>query len=199
MPYLVSGATPSQLLEARHSRVEIPSGGLLRATVGEQARISLLGPAELTVLSADGEAIMLSLDRGVLLCDYQHRAGSTLRVRSPGAETVVVGTLFSIEATQAGTAVSVARGAVDVVSHGRTIRVGEGRQLLPAGESPQVLASLAAKRLAEQEASVLPPQGEAGVLSVVAETESGPLWLAGRLLGPPPLAARLTSGPISCW
>lgn len=196
-PYLVSGPAPSQLLDGRHSHLEIPLGGLLRATVADQARITLLGPAELTVLSADREAIVLSLHHGVLLCDYQHRGGRSLRVRSPGAETVVVGTLFSVEATGAGTTVAVARGTVDVVAHGRTLQVGEGRRLLPTDEVPQALAGVAAERLAEHEAAVPPPQGEAGVLSVVAETKGGPIWLAGRLLGTPPLAVRLPSGPTT--
>lgn len=133
----------------------------------------------------------------ILLCDYQHRDGSSLHVRSPGTETVVVGTLFSIEVAATGSAVSVAHGSVDVVARGQKIRITGGHRLLPNGHALETLAGAAAEELAEHEAALLPPQGEAGVLSVVAESEGSPIWLGGRWVGTAPLSARLTSGRVA--
>ena len=51
------------------------------------------------------------------MADYDHRAGGQLLVRSPGALTRVVGTLFSVKAGATGSRIVVARGRV--AGHGR--------------------------------------------------------------------------------
>jgi len=88
-------------------------GERARATVGTRVRLTLVGDGRVTVLAAarDGD-IELALHAGRLLVDYDGRAGGTLRVRSPGALTTVVGTLFAVEVAAAGSRVAVARGKV---------------------------------------------------------------------------------------
>jgi hypothetical protein len=92
--------------------------------------LTLVGPGRVSVLSAaqDGD-ILLALDSGRLLVDYDGHGGGTLRVRSPGALTTVVGTLFAVEVTGAGSRVAVARGRV------RTEAASGARAEVPAGGS----------------------------------------------------------------
>lgn len=105
-------------------------GERARATVGRRVRLTLVGPGRVSVLSAaqDGD-ILLALDGGRLLVDYDGHGGGTLRVRSPGALTTVVGTLFAVEVTESGSRVAVARGRV------RTEAASGGRAEVPAGSS----------------------------------------------------------------
>jgi TolA-binding protein len=196
-PYLVSGTAPSRLLDGQHHHVEVPAGGLLRASLASRARISLLGPAELSVLSVGDTSMVLSLHHGILLCDYQHQDGHSLHVRSPGAETKVVGTLFSIEVAGTNSTISVTRGSVDVEARGQTVRVPEGHRLPAKGQALETLGGPVTEQLAEHETALLPPQGDTGVLSVVAETDGKPIWMGGRWLGIPPLSARLPSGQVA--
>jgi ferric-dicitrate binding protein FerR (iron transport regulator) len=88
-------------------------GERARATIGARVRLTLVGAGRVSVLTAarDGD-IELALDGGRLLVDYDGQAGGTLRVRSPGAITTVVGTLFAVEAMGSGSRVAVAHGRV---------------------------------------------------------------------------------------
>jgi len=89
------------------------AGERARATIGTRVRVTLVGPGRLSVLpSARPGDVELALDGGRLLADYDGHAGGTLRVRSPGAVTTVVGTLFAVEAGASGSRVAVARGHV---------------------------------------------------------------------------------------
>jgi len=105
-------------------------GERTRATVGSRVRLTLVGEGRVTVLTAarDGD-VELALQAGRLLVDYDGRAGGTLRVRSPGALTTVVGTLFAIEVSGAGSRVAVAHGVV------RTEATSGGRAEVAAGRS----------------------------------------------------------------
>jgi hypothetical protein len=105
-------------------------GERARATVGTRVRLTLVGEGRVTVLTAarDGD-IELALQAGRLLVDYDGRAGGTLRVRSPGALTTVVGTLFAVEVSGAGSRVAVAHGVV------RTEATSGGRAEVAAGSS----------------------------------------------------------------
>ncbi|HLK91394.1 MAG TPA: FecR domain-containing protein [Polyangia bacterium] len=89
------------------------AGERTRATVGARVRLTLVGPGRVSVLAPPRAGdIELVLDGGRLLVDYDGHAGGTLRVRSPGAVTTVVGTLFAVEVAASGSRVAVARGRV---------------------------------------------------------------------------------------
>ena len=92
---------------ARRAAAEAPApttslvalrGERARATIGTRVRLTLVGAGRVSVLAAarDGD-IELALDGGRLLVDYDGQTGGTLRVRSPGAITTVVGTVFAVE------------------------------------------------------------------------------------------------------
>ena len=75
-------------------------GERTRATIGTRVRLTLVGAGRVSVLAAAREGdIELALDGGRLLVDYDGHTGGTLRVRSPGALTTVVGTVFAVEVT----------------------------------------------------------------------------------------------------
>jgi len=114
-------APPSTLLALAGERVH--------ATIGTRVRVTLVGPGRLSVVPAPRVGdFELALDRGRLLVDYDGHAGGTLRVRSPGSLTTVVGTLFAVEATGSGSLVAVARGRVrtnDDAGHVWKVAAGE--------------------------------------------------------------------------
>jgi hypothetical protein len=104
------------------------AGERTRATIGTRVRLTLLGPGRASVVPA-GRAgdVELVLDGGRLLVDYDGHAGGTLRVRSPGAVTTVVGTLFAVEVGASGSRVAVARGRVRTEdAAGQVFRVAAG-------------------------------------------------------------------------
>jgi ferric-dicitrate binding protein FerR (iron transport regulator) len=103
-------------------------GERARATIGARVRLTLVGAGRVSVLAPphDGD-IELALDGGRLLVEYDGHAGGTLRVRSPGAVTTVVGTVFAVEAMGAGSRVSVTRGRVrteDLSGRNAEVRAG---------------------------------------------------------------------------
>jgi len=140
------GATPSTSLVA-------PRGERARATIGTRVRLTLVGAGRVSVLPAarDGD-IELSLEGGRLLVDYDGHAGGTLRVRSPGATTTVVGTLFAVEVTESGSRVAVARGRVRTQDPtGRDAEVGAGTSWTSSdGRSVAISDDLSAALAAHQ-------------------------------------------------
>lgn len=193
-PYLVAGTASVEYLEGRRSRLEVPAGGLVRAEIGRGARVALVGPAAIGVVRNDDSGLTVSVERGVFLCDYDHRSGRTLRILSPETETLVTGTLFAIEVRGHGTRVSVARGSVSVTRDRQTVRVASGRALSSESPTDRPLEAATAALLAQHDVSIRPASGSAGVLSLSADARAGSAWIDDHLLGDPPVTARLPSG-----
>jgi ferric-dicitrate binding protein FerR (iron transport regulator) len=129
-------------------------GERARATLGMRVRLTLVGPGRVSVLTSprDGD-IELALEGGRLLVDYDGRAGGTLRVRSPGAVTTVVGTLFAVEVTPSGSRVAVAHGRVRTEdSAGRVAQVSTGSSWTSAGGETTPIPEELAAALAEHQA-----------------------------------------------
>ena len=121
-------------------RLDVPGGERVRARLGDRARVMLLGPARLQVTAASGDALELTLTRGLLLVDYDGNRGGSLRVHAPGTVTDVVGTLFSVETDGDESRVSVARGRVTVATAGASARVvTAGQALSTAAPEPRPL------------------------------------------------------------
>ena len=93
-------------------RLQLPAGTRLRLQLGSRATATLIGPAQLRVARNEPDLLEVNLDQGTLVADYDHGAGGQLLVRSPGALTRVVGTLFSVKAGASGSRIVVARGRV---------------------------------------------------------------------------------------
>ncbi|HEY7376662.1 MAG TPA: FecR family protein [Polyangia bacterium] len=138
------------------------AGERARATIGTRVRLTLVGAGRVSVLAAarDGD-IELALDAGRLLVDYHGHAGGTLRVRSPGALTTVVGTLFAVEVTGAGSRVAVARGRVEAQASagGAAAEIAAGRSWTSADGRLAPIADELAAALAEHLAVWTPPAG----------------------------------------
>jgi hypothetical protein len=137
-------------------------GERARATIGARVRLTLVGAGRVSVLAAprDGD-IELALDGGRLLVEYDGHAGGTLRVRSPGAITTVVGTVFAVEAIGAGSRVAVTRGRVRTEDvSGRNAEVPAGTSWTSAdGRAAPIPADLATA-LAEHQAGWAPPSAD---------------------------------------
>jgi hypothetical protein len=148
-----------QLAYPRVDHLEVSAGERVRARLADRARVVLLGPAELRVVSAGGDRVELALARGTLLVDYDRRRGGSLRIQAPGAVTDVVGTLFSVETDGDESRVSVARGRVNVATGEPSAPVV---QVLDAGQSlsttwtgPRALGE-AARHLLDEHAAEAP-------------------------------------------
>ena len=133
-------------------------GERTRATIGTRVRLTLIGAGRVSVLAAAREGdIELALDGGGLLVDYDGHAGGTLRVRSPGVVTTVVGTVFAVEVRGAGSRVAVARGQVRTEDpSGRNAQVTAGTSWTSADGRSAPIPDDVANALAEHEASWAP-------------------------------------------
>lgn len=124
VPHVPSGQT----VRAAAASLLASKGERVRATLGSRVRLTLIGPGRVSVLPEKGTGELdLALDGGRLLVDYDGHAGGLLRVRSPGAVTTVVGTLFAVDVTPFGSRVAVAHGRVRTQdSSGRVWQVAAG-------------------------------------------------------------------------
>jgi len=104
--------------------------------------------------------IDLWLYKGILVGEYDGRKGGTLRIRSPRATTEIVGTLFSVEADDGQSRISVARGRVNVQTAGKTVMVVAlktwSTAKLSSGPTPASVTALFAKHDRPAVASVNP-------------------------------------------
>lgn len=116
VPYqIVAGRMPrTHLIDQHFSRLQTAAGTTVRARVGERTRVTMVGPADVSVAAATDDLLDVNLDAGTLVADFIHRRNGRLRIHSPGAVTEVVGTLFSVEVRGQQSRVSVAHGRVVV-------------------------------------------------------------------------------------
>ena len=141
-----SGGAPgaSTAIAAGHPLV-VPAGVREQGRIGDRVRFTLVGPAELSAFAMSG-GVELDLARGRVLIEYDGNGEDILRVRSPGAITTVVGTLFAVEARGRVSRVAVARGSVAVeAADARLRQISAGRSwLTEAVETEPIPSDLAA-------------------------------------------------------
>lgn len=135
-------------------RLEVPAGAVVRASVDRYTLLTVIGPAQLVVETVAPQT-SLRLESGLLVGEYEHHPGGTLRVHSPGATTTVVGTLFAVQAIADGKSrVAVRRGAVLVQGSAETVRLRAGwswasgevaQPTIPAALDEQLTAHAAAR------------------------------------------------------
>jgi FecR protein len=119
-------------------QLEVPAGRRLRLHLGTRATATLIGPARLRVIRSEADLLEVNLAQGTLVAAYDHRAGGQLLVRSPGALTRVVGTLFSVKAADDSSRIVVARGRVLVTGESGPVHMlAAGDALSTDGGSPQ--------------------------------------------------------------
>jgi TolA-binding protein len=140
---------PKLVFGQKVERLAVPAGVALRASLTERAELTLYGPLALVVKQAAGDRIELQLDSGILIGEYKGSKGSSLVIRSPGAVTEIVGTLFAVEAHEGQSRVSVSRGTVRVQSAGKTTAVSRRQSWSTArsrlGATPPSVVALFAK------------------------------------------------------
>jgi hypothetical protein len=200
VPYLYSGTGAEEQTLGATRRLVVSMGARVRATIGTRVRLTLVGPGELAIeQNAESHTIGLVLDRGQLLVDYDGRGRGSLHVRSPGAVTTVVGTLFSVEALNKATRVAVARGRVLTEAAGAVHTIVAGAAWSAGEGTVAPMSRDVAVALAEHDESPPPPIGEYGIVRVDSAQPSAPsrasaLALDGRLLGELPVIARVPAG-----
>jgi ferric-dicitrate binding protein FerR (iron transport regulator) len=124
----------------------VPAGAREQGRVGDGVRFTLVGPAALSAFAMSG-GVELDLASGRVLIEYDGNGEDILRVRSPGAVTTVVGTLFAVEARGRMSRVAVARGSVAVeAADARLRQISAGRSwLTEAAETEPIPSDLAAE------------------------------------------------------
>ncbi|MGA7741599.1 MAG: FecR domain-containing protein [Polyangia bacterium] len=110
-----------------HSQLEAHAGQAIHAALADCGQLALRGPGKVQVEQSTPSEIVLGLDQGTLLLSFDSQGLRDLVVRTRDARIRVTGTVFSVQAGDGATLVSVLRGAVEVTAHGLPISVAEGR------------------------------------------------------------------------
>ena len=199
-PYVVAptagagAATVPELLEQPASRLDVPAGWLVRASLGDAIAITLTGPARAwSERAAGGGQTVVHLDRGRLLASLEGGTGRRLQVVSPGAITDVVGTLFSVEVVGGASRVAVAHGRVRVgIVPGpsgdppRASReIAAGQSWLTTQPEPDEIEPRLAEALFEHERTP-PPRGATVPLSVIEAPAGAGVWVGKRRIASAP-------------
>ena len=188
-----ASSTVPEVLVQPTSRLDVPVGWLVRASLGDAITITLTGPARAWSEGADGR-IVVHLDQGRLLASLESGAGRRLQIVSPGAVTDVVGTLFSVEVVGGASRVAVAHGRVQVSaaaegSSGGQLRaareIAAGQGWLTALPEPDALEPALAEALADHERTP-PPRGASVPLSVTDAPAGAGVWVGRRRIASAP-------------
>jgi ferric-dicitrate binding protein FerR (iron transport regulator) len=192
-----AAAVPEALVQPT-SRLDVPAGWMLRASLGDAIAITLTGPARAWSESAaenaaDNRRAVIHLEQGRLLASLEGGAGRRLEIVSPGAVTDVVGTLFSVEVVGDASRVAVAHGRVQVSaapdSSGAPPRapreIAAGQSWLTTLPEPDGLGSALADALADHERTP-PPRGTTVALSITEAPAGAGVWVGQRRIASAP-------------
>ena len=106
----------------------VPVDTVVASRLGAHTSASIVGPAELELLTGEADSVRVRLHRGTLLAEFEGGAGRSLRIETRGALVEVVGTLFAVEARDGTTCTSVAHGRVRVTSTAGVVYVAAGER-----------------------------------------------------------------------
>jgi len=188
----VGSAVPEALVRSS-ARLDVPTGWLVRASLGDAVTITLTGPARAWSEGATGDKrTVVHLEQGRLLASLEGGTGQRLQILSPGAVTNVVGTLFSVEVMGAASRVAVAHGRVQVTDPGSSGAPPRAARDVAAGESwlttlPELdeLEPALAAALADHERTP-PPRGATVPLSVTEAPAGAGVWVGKRRIASAP-------------
>ena len=186
-------AVPEALVQPT-SRLDVPAGWLVRASLGDAITITLTGPARAWAEStAQDKPTVVHLEKGLLLASLEGGAGRRLEIVSPGAVTDVVGTLFSVEVVDGASRVAVAHGRVRVGAapdaagaQPRAPReITAGQRWLTTLPEPDELEPALAEALADHERAP-PPRGATVALSITEAPAGAGVWVGKRRIASAP-------------
>jgi len=200
-----AAAVPDMLVQTS-SRLDVPAGWMVRASLGDAIAVTLTGPARAwsepaagTAAegagdnAADGKRTVVHLEQGRLLASLEGGVGRRLQVVSPGAVTDVVGTLFSVEVVGDASRVAVAHGRVQVGAtpgasgeHPRAAHeIAAGQSWLTTLPEPDGLEPALAEALADHERTS-PPRGATVPLSITDAPAGAGVWVGKRWIAATP-------------
>jgi ferric-dicitrate binding protein FerR (iron transport regulator)/TolA-binding protein len=194
-------AVPEALVQPS-SRLDVPAGWMLRASLGDAIAITLTGPARAwseraaenaADNAADNRRTVVHLEQGRLLASLEGGTGRRLEIVSPGAVTDVVGTLFSVEVVGDASRVAVAHGRVQVsAAPGSSGAPPHAPRELAAGQSwlttlpePDGLEPALAESLADHERTPAPRGATVG-LSITEAPAGAGVWVGTRRIASAP-------------
>jgi hypothetical protein len=203
-PYVVAptdaaaaaAVVPEALMQPA-SRLDVPAGWLVRASLGDAIAITLTGPArawsERPENAGNKERTVVHLEAGRLLASLEGGDGRRLEIVSPGAVTDVVGTLFSVEVIGGGSRVAVVHGRVQVNAAATSAdaqprpprEIGAGESWLTTVPEPDGIEPALAADLADHERTP-PPRGVTVPLSVTEAPAGAGIWVGNRRLASAP-------------
>jgi ferric-dicitrate binding protein FerR (iron transport regulator) len=108
--------------------VRTPSGGSARLRLPDASRMQVAADSEVELSRVEQEEVHLRVVRGRIAVRASHAERRGFTVEAASLRAVVVGTVFSVEHTPSGAAVSVLEGKVRVESE------GQSPQLVTAGQ-----------------------------------------------------------------
>ena len=194
---VAASAVPEALVQPT-SRLDVPAGWLVRASMGDAVAITLTGPARAWSERAadnagENKRTVIHLEQGRLLASLEGGAGRRLEIVSPGAVTDVVGTLFSVEVVGDASRVAVAHGRVQVSaapdSSGAPPRapreIAAGESWLTTLPEPDGLGPALADALADHERTP-PPRGTTVALSITEAPAGAGVWVGQRRIASAP-------------
>ncbi|MFO0724048.1 MAG: tetratricopeptide repeat protein [Myxococcota bacterium] len=181
-------------------RIAVPAGGLVRATLGSQGRMTLIGPALVEVREVGARAITLELREGTLVGEWEHGGKSQLVLLARGLEARVVGTRFLLRCPSGSEEASLAvlEGQVEVERQAGSVLVGAGEALDTKGKLLSSLDPRDQDAFAEAAAALGPPllARGSGVILVAGAPESALVKAGGARIGPAPIAAIVPAGQV---
>jgi hypothetical protein len=188
-----AASTVPKVLVQPTSRLDVPAGWLVRASMGDAIAITLTGPARAWSEQA-GRRTVVHLDEGRLLASLEGGGDQRLQVVSPGAVTDVVGTLFSVEVVAGASRVAVAHGRVQVSAAAEgssggqprvTREIAGGQSWLTTLPEPDELELALTEALADHERTP-PPRGASVPLSVTDAPSGAGVWIGRRRIASAP-------------
>ncbi|HEY3806974.1 MAG TPA: outer membrane protein assembly factor BamD [Kofleriaceae bacterium] len=149
-----------------------PADTTLSLHVDDATRAVLVGPAELEPVSHAPQLTVVRLRRGTLLAEFEGGHGRALRILAPGAVVEIVGTLFSVEARDDASCVSVAHGTVKMTTAARVQFVTTGQRACSDEPAPRPIAPAMRDALAHHEASAIAAAPRPIVTPIVTPIET---------------------------
>jgi ferric-dicitrate binding protein FerR (iron transport regulator) len=120
----------------------VPVDTVVSSRLGPHTSASIVGPAQLEIIGAAGEATAVRLRSGTLLAEFAGGDGRSLRIEAPGATIEVVGTLFAVAVRDGGTCTSVVHGRVRITTRSAVLHVAGGQRYC-SGDSLQAVQPIA--------------------------------------------------------